>query len=149
MIWVTLLRRFWPYLAALGLLAGAWLWYRRQIHEADVAGYKRAQAEFTAELERMRQHYQDLGQEVQRDHQQRIEKLRAAAARELRRRPIHCMLGGADQVRADQDTGKPPGGSGGRPDVQSDVDLRSRILQQGETCERLRQQLIAIKKLQN
>lgn len=145
-MWMILFRRFWPYVAAAGLLIGAWLWYRAQINEAHETGYRLAQAEYRTELEQMRQHYQDLGQEVQREHYEQVEKLRADAARELRRRPIRCVLG--DEVRADQDPRKPAGGAAGGSDVQPAVDLRSRIVRQGETCERLRQQLIAIKKLQ-
>lgn len=42
MMWLTLLKKLWPYIAGAALLAGAFVWYQAQISEARQAGYKAA-----------------------------------------------------------------------------------------------------------
>lgn len=126
---------------ALAIIAALWLYGRSKYQ----AGYEAARDEIQSQLETERQHQKEIYQEVQRQHEQQIAQVRKDAARELRGRPIRCVLGDSDQVRVPGDSGAASPGSGDQHAVRADVDLRPQIVRVGETCEQLRQQLIAIK----
>lgn len=152
MMWLTLLKKFWPYIAGALLLLGAWLWYREQLQEADQAGYKRAQAEYTAELENARKQWQKADEETQRDHETQLTKIREDAARELLGRPIRCVRSSpakVSEVRVPTDPGEPAGSPGGEPAGELSENLRPRIVVAGSGCEKMRQQLIVIKARQD
>lgn len=125
-------------LALLGLL-----WYAH--HAVYQDGYEDAQAAFKAELEAQREHQREINEESDRVHQESLAKVRADADRERRGRSIRCVLGSDGQVRIPETTGSPDASTpGGQPAMQSAPDLRSAIVQRGETCEQLRQQVIAL-----
>lgn len=147
-MWLALLKRFWPYLAVTILLLSVWVWHLAQVREARQEGRNEALALAAVEIEKAREHWREIEQETQIAHQQQLEKIRANAARELRGRPIRCVLGDANKVRGADDPGKSADGSGGEPTLQPAADLRSRIVHSGETCEQLRQQVISIRDLQ-
>lgn len=145
---MTFLLRYWRLIAVvvaiLTVLGALYAWGEGKERE----GYDRAQAEMQVQLERERQHQREVNEESERVHQESLAKVRADAARELRRRPIRCVLDSASAVRAGRDPAEPAVGPGGESDVRSAPDLRSIIVQRGEACEGLRQQLIAIRERQ-
>lgn len=147
-MWWTLAKRFWPVLAAAALLFAAYLWHLSEVHTAVTQARAEAKAAYDAELERDRQHRREIDDEVQLAHQKSLEDVRAAVARELRGRPIRCMLDAASQVRTGRDSGESTGSATGESALRSAPDIRSSLVQRGETCERLRQQLIAIRQRQ-
>jgi hypothetical protein len=144
---MTLLLRYWkPIAAAVALLTVAvaiklWagLLYER--------GYEAARVEVQNELDRYRAHQREVNEETERVHEQSIAALRADVARELRGRPIRMCVS-SDEVRAGSNPATSAGSAGGEPALRASADLRPAIVHLGETCEQLRQQLIAIRERQ-
>lgn len=147
-MWLTLLKRFWPYIAGALLLIALTVFVRSYLSSVEQRGYDRAKVEYAIELERDRQHRREVDEETERVHQESLAKVRADASRELRGRSIRCVLGSPGEVRAGQNPGKPAGGAGDEHALRANVDLRPAIVRQGEACEALRQQLMAIRERQ-
>lgn len=147
MIWLSLLRRFWPFIAGAVLIFSAWLWHLSEMSSARKEGYEQARTEAVAELAAYKAHRDEIEAEVQREHSQTMEDLRKQAARELRGKSIRCVLGDADEVRTGKDTGQPAGSAERESAGGASRNLRAEIVEAGETCERMRQQLIAIRAL--
>lgn len=148
-MWLVLVKRFWPLIAGAVVLLGVYLWHLSAVSSARHEGYAKAQSEFAAQLERERELRRVIDEETRREYEQALDKVRADAARELRGRSIHCVLGPADPVRAGRDPSAVPSGTADQYALRADVDLRPQIVRVGETCEQLRQQLIAIKARQD
>lgn len=149
MTWLTLLRKFWPYIAGALLLIAVYIWFQARLRNEYRAGHKAATAEMQAELDSARQLWRQIDEETEREHATQLQKLRSDAARELRGRPIRCVLGSTGQVRDAKDSGEPVAGAAGESALRNAPDIRSSIVRQGEQCEGLRQQLIAIKSWQD
>ncbi len=139
---LALLGRFWPHILAALAIVGGLLYFG---HVRYRAGYQAARDELQSELERERQHQKEIYQEVQRQHETEIAQLRKDAARELRGRPIRCVLGDSSEVRVPGDPSATAGGPAGEPAVRADENLRPLIVQRGEAAEQLRRQLMNIK----
>lgn len=137
-----LLLRLLPYLLG-GLAIVGGIWYFS--HVRFQAGYEAATEKMQVELEKERQLRKETDWKVRQDYEARISELNANAVRELRGRPIRCVLGNTGQVREGRDTSGSVGSAAGGSAVQPPADLRPRLVRAGETCERLRQQLMAIK----
>lgn len=144
----SLAKPFLPYIAGALLLIAVAVFVRGYLSSVEQRGYDRAKAEYAIELERDRQHRREVDEETERVHQESLSKVRADASRELRGRPIRCMLDAPGKVRAGQNPGKSAGGAGDEHALRANVDLRPAIVRQGETCEALRQQLIQIRERQ-
>jgi hypothetical protein len=146
MPWLLLLKRFWPAIAVtLALLAG-WLWHVSEIKEARADERAKVTAKYQAAHKLLiERHVERLGQ-TREKYANRIEQLRQSVSIELSGPPIRMC--NAISVRAPEGAGGPVSSPAGGPTVQPSVDLRPRIVQAGETCERMRQQLIAIRALQ-
>lgn len=132
------------YLYAAGALAlVGLLWYAHHAIYQD--GYEDAQAAFKAELEAEREHQREINQESERVHEESLAKVRADADRLRRGRAIRCVLGSTGEVRVPETAGIADGSTAsGQPALQPAVDLRSDLVRRGETCESLRQQVIAL-----
>lgn len=142
----ALLLRYLPHIAiAVAVIAGVW-WFS---HARYTAGYEAATATMRAELDKERELRRQTDWKVRQDYEARIAELNANAARELRGRPIRCVLGNTGQVRAGSNPSGSAGSAAGEPAVQPAADIRSSIVQRGTVCEQLRQQLIAIKSRQD
>lgn len=142
------LLRYWRWIAVGVLIIaaiGAILSFGHRQYERGVAD---AKVELQKELERERELHRQVDWKVRQDYEARIADLNAKSARELRGRPIRCVLGDASEVRQGRDPSGSTDGSTGESAVLTAPDLRSRIVRAGETCEGLRQQLIAIKQRQ-
>lgn len=142
---MTFLLRYWKLIGVvvvLLLLAGAILSYGHRQYQRGVAD---AQEDARIALEKDREQRRQVDWKVRQEYESRIADLNSRIARELRGRSIRCVLGDAGEVREGRDSSGSADGAAGGPAVRASEDLRSRIVQRGETCERLRQQLIAIK----
>jgi hypothetical protein len=137
-----LLSRLWPHIVAGVAVIGA-VWYFS--HARYTAGYEAATAEMRAELNRERDLRKAVDWKVRQDYETRIADLNATVARERRGKSIRCVLGDSGEVRAGRDSGGSADGAAGESAVRTPADLRPELVHRGETCERLRQQLIAIK----
>jgi hypothetical protein len=144
---MTLPLRYWkPIALAIAALTVAVV-IKRWADSLYERGYEAARAEAQIELDRYRAHQREVNEETERVHQQSIAALRAEVARELRGRPVRVCVP-AVAMRAGADSGSSPGSPGGESAVRASEDLRPAIVHAGETCERLRQQLIAIRERQ-
>jgi hypothetical protein len=139
---MTLLLRFWPHILAAVAVVGAVWWFS---HSRSTAGYEAATAEMQAELNRERELRKAVDWKVRQDYETRIADLNATVARERRGKSIRCVLGDSGEVRAGRDPGGSAGGATGESAVRAAPDIRPELVSRGETCERLRQQLITIK----
>lgn len=146
---MTFLLRYWkPIAGALVVLflVGAILAYGHRQYERGVSD---AKENARIELEKDRELRRQTDWKVRQDYEARIADLSEAAARERRGKSIRCVLGDSGEVRAGRDTGGTAGGTAGEPAVRTAPDIRPELVQRGETCEQLRQQLIAIKARQD
>jgi hypothetical protein len=142
---MTFLLRYWKPIAGALLalfLVGAILSYGHRQYERGVAD---AQSDARIELEKDRELRRQTDWKVRQDYEARIADLNATVARERRGKSIRCVLGDPGEVRAGRDSGGPTDGAAGESAVRAAADLRPELVHRGETCERLRQQLIAIK----
>lgn len=146
MLWLSFLRRFWPYIAGALLVIGAFAWYHGQIHEAEKRGETKARIAFERQLEdeqeKWRQHQNEVNEEIDREYYQE----KSALQRRVRR-----LLAGGDAIRmckpsggvsdaAGAVSGDDAGNAGGST-YSAGPDLRARLVEYGAGCEALRQQL--------
>jgi hypothetical protein len=139
---LAILSRFWPQILAAVVVIGA-VWYFS--HARYTAGYEAATAAMQEELNRERELRKAIDWKVRQDYEARISDLNATVARERRGKSIRCVLGDSGQMRSGRDPGGSADGTAGGSAVRAAADLRPELVHRGETCERLRQQLIAIK----
>jgi len=143
---MTFLLRFWPHALAALAVVGAVMYFS---HVRYKAGYEAATAVMQQELNRERELRKAVDWKVRQDYETRIAELNSQVARARRGPAIRCVLGDPSEVREGRDTSGSAGGATGESAVRAARDIRSDIVQRGETCERLRQQLIAIKARQD
>ena len=142
---MTFLLRNWKFIAGalvLLLMAGGILSYGHRQYQRGMADAREAAR---IALEKDRELRRQADWKVRQDYETRIAELNSRVSRELRGRAIRCVLDGPGEVRAGRDPGGSTVGAAGEPAVRAAEDLRSRIVQRGQVCEQLRQQLIAIK----
>lgn len=140
-----MLLRYWRIAAGIGALLaviGAIAYFS---HARYTAGYEAATAAMQEELNRERELRKAVDWKVRQDYETRIADLNATVARERRGKSIRCVLGDSGEVRAGRDPGGSAGGAAGESTVRAAADIRPELVRRGETCERLRQQLITIK----
>lgn len=131
--------------AALGLVG--LLWYAH--HQVYQDGYKDAQAQYAKELETQREHDREINEESDRVHQEKISALQGRINKLLaRRNDAIRVCEPTDEVRTGSDSSGTAGSSGDGPVMRSGPDLQPRLVLYGGQCEKLRQQLIDIKKRQ-
>lgn len=139
------LLRYWKFIAGAVLILaaiGAILSFGHRQYERGVAD---SRAEIAAEIDKDRELRRQTDWKVRQDYEARIADLNSTVARERRGKSIRCVLGDSGEVRSGRDPSGPAGGAAGEPAVRAAPDIRSDLVYRGETCERLRQQLIAIK----
>jgi hypothetical protein len=147
MLWISLLKRFWPYIAGALLIIGVFIWYRAQISEAQERGYNQAQAEFRIELEqeqeRWRRHQDEVNQEIDREHYEELSTLQRRVRRLLASNDaIRMCEPVAGDVSNAAGTGQPDAaGANGGPTYRAGEDLQPRLAAYGAGCEALRQQV--------
>ena len=142
MIWIDLVRRFWPYIAGAILLLSAFLWYRGQISDAEGRGYHKAQAEFQVELEKEREHQREINDEIDREHYAEQSQLQQRIRRLLARNDAIRVCEPTDQVRDAEGTGEPDAAGGDHGQAyRAGQDIRPRLVEYGAGCEALRQQV--------
>lgn len=148
-MWLALLKRFWPYIAGGLLLIALAVFVRSYLSSVEQRGYDRAKAEYAIELERDRQHRREIDEETERVHQEKLSALQGRVNKLLaRRHDAIRMCESADEVRAGSDPGDLTGGAGDGHALRPGPDLQPRLVLYGGRCEKLRQQLIDIKKRQ-
>jgi hypothetical protein len=143
------LRAYWKPLCIIGLAIAAFSILEWWGHSKDQQGYKRAKVEAAAELQKWREHEKEVDAEVQREYWSQMDTLRTQADRLRAGRSIRCVLGNSNQVRDAKHSGGTPESPTGEPALHDTGDIRGTIVSQGERCEALRQQLIAIKSWQD
>lgn len=148
-MWLALLKRFWPWIAGALLLIALAVFVRGYLSSVEQRGYDRAKAEAAIELERDRQHRREIDEETERVHQEKLSALQGRVNKLLaRRNDAIRMCEPADEVRTGPDTGGVAGSPGDGHALRSGPDLQPRLVLYGGGCEKLRQQLIDIKKRQ-
>jgi hypothetical protein len=147
-LWLFL-RAYWKPLCILALVIGAWLTLARWGSHREHEGYEKAQAEAAAELEKWREHEKEVDDEVQHEYWSQMDTLRTQADKLRTGRSIRCVLGNSNQVRDAKHSGGTAESPTGESALHDTPDLRGAIVSQGERCEALRQQVIAIKAWQD
>lgn len=146
MPWLLLLKRFWPAIAGVLVLLALYGWHVGEIREARADERAKVTAKYQAAHKLLiERHVERLGQ-TREKYANRIEQLSQSVSIELRGAPIRMC--NTISVRAPEGASGPAGSAEPGPTVQPSVDLRGQIVRVGETCERMRQQLIAIRALQ-
>jgi hypothetical protein len=143
------LRAYWKPLCILALLIAAWLTLLHWGDTRERQGYDRAKVEAAAELQKWREHEKEVDAEVQHEYWSQMDTLRTQADKLRAGRSIRCVLGNSNQVRDAHDSATAPGSAEGESALHDTSDLRGAIVSQGERCEALRQQVIAIKAWQD
>ena len=143
-LWLFL-RAYWKPLCILALIIAAIVTLGAWGNSREKEGYAKAQAQAKAELEKWQEHQREIREESDREYLSQIQTLRAQAEHVRVGKPIRCVLGDSDQVRVSgaSELGYAAAASG-QSTVQPTGDLRSSIVSRGETCEALRQQVIAL-----
>jgi hypothetical protein len=139
-IWLTLLRRFWPYIAAAGLCIAIALWHLAQVRQAHREGYKAAQIEYEARLVKQREEQFTKHQESEREWQNELADLQRRSVTVLSQ-PVRLCVSSPSLPAADTVTGSADASPGGRHAVQAGGDLGPALREYGEDCERMRRQL--------
>lgn len=143
MIYLALLKRFWPFLAGAALLAGVGLWHTTKVREARAQGYAQARVEYQAEMDNERERQREINERTERDWSTKVDA--------LNRRSLSIVAGDirlcvpAPEVRtahpassADDPPPRP------RPIVRAGENIAGPALVFASQCERDRQQLIAL-----
>lgn len=147
MTFVAFLLRNWKWLAALVavlLLIGGILSYGHRQYERGVADTKQ---DIQTELERAREHWDEVEKEADDAKDQRIAELEKRATRVVRRDPPIRMCDTESAVRVPAGTNPDPAGGHVLPPGR---DIQPELVQYGRDCEALRQELISVKeKLDN
>jgi hypothetical protein len=128
------------------LMIGGILAFGHRQYERGAADERHAQQ--TA-LEAEREARKKADWKVRNYYEGRIAELHARAGIERGGPAIHCVLHAPGEVRSGSDSAGPVEGAGGESAVRADADIRPELVRVGETCEAMRQQLIAIKARQD
>jgi hypothetical protein len=143
-----LLRKFWPIIVGTLALLALGVWHANLIKKARADERQKITLTYQKALQDVITKREERVAEVRHDYQAKINRLSQSVAIELRGSPIR-MCPPAVSVSAPQDPGGLAGSAGGEPTVRTPPDLRPLIVHRGETCEKLREKLIAIKALQD
>lgn len=152
----ALARPFLPYILGALLIVSAILWFRHQLHEADRAGYRRAQNEYrqlVAEANARAEAAEAKANEVSRsadaqwqrekhDLQTRVDTLLARTPAPVRL----CKPTSSGQVPAVPGATHQPDGTSAdnRPTLQAGDNIGPALVVYGGDCERYRSQLSAL-----
>jgi hypothetical protein len=146
-MYIALLKRFWPLLLGAGLLIGAWLWHAGQIREARQDERRKITYKYQKALQDVITRREERIGEVRESYEAKINRLSQSVAIELRGAPIR-MCSHAVSVPAPEGASGPAGSPAGESTGSPSRDLRGEIIDAGQRCEKMRQQLIAIKGIQ-
>jgi hypothetical protein len=139
---MTLLLRYWKFIAGaivILFLVGGILSYGHRQYERGVADTK---AELQSELEKAREHWEEIEREADSAKDERIAELERRATRVIRRDPPIRMCDTESSVRVPEGTN--PGSAGGSV-LPAGRDLQPELVQYGRDCEALRQELLTVK----
>lgn len=140
MMWLGLLRRFWPYIAACVALAAVYAWHAAQIREADQSGYKRAVAEYKTKLAEQRELDIRKHQESEREWQSQLADIQRRSVTVLSQ-PVRLCVSAPGLPAADPVAGTADAGPGRGSTLQASGDLGPALREYGEDCERFRRQV--------
>lgn len=147
MIYIAFLKRFWPLLLGAGLLIGAWFWHSSQIRKARADERQKVTLAYQQALQDVITKREERLQDVRAQYEAKIDSLSQSVAIELRGAPIR-MCHYSVSVSAPKDSSGPPASAAGEPTGSPSRDLRAEIVAAGERAEKMRQQLLAIRALQ-
>jgi hypothetical protein len=135
-------KAYWKPLCILALAIAAFSILEWWGHSKDQQGYRRAKAEAVAELQREREHWAEIKQEMDRERYEEKSALQDRVSKLLARGSPIRLCSSANQVRTPTSTGQPPGaGTDNGQAPGAGDDLRPRLVAYGASCEDLRQRL--------
>lgn len=147
MIYIALLKRFWPLLLGVGLLICAGLWHSSQIHKARADERQKVTLAYQKALQDVITKREERLSDVRAQYEAKIDSLSKSVAIELRGAPIR-MCNYSVSVPAFEGSSGTVGSPAGEPVGSPSRDLRAEIVLAGQRCEKMRSQLLAIKALQ-
>jgi hypothetical protein len=141
-IYLDLLKRFWPFIVGALALVALWTWHLHKVDEADRSGYARAMLAAAAERSVEKIRTDRLKEESDRAYQTKVSELETRVDRLLaRHEPAIRMCTGAVEVRVPTAAvGADDPGEGG-PAAEAGGDLRPRLVEYGQGCENIRERL--------
>jgi hypothetical protein len=144
-IYLDLLRRFWPFIAGALLLFLLWSWHASKVDAADRAGYARAMRVVEAERAAEKARTDRIREETERAYQSKVSELETRVDQLLARgEPPIRMCKSAGEVRVPEAPGGTDDRAEGRPAVQPGPDIGPSLLVYGRDCEAIRRQLTAL-----
>lgn len=144
---LSLAKRFWPAIVGTLALLAAYLWHVGEIKEARADERQKVTLAYQKALQDVITKREERLSEVHAKYEAQINRLSQSVAIELRGAPIR-MCNYSVSVPAPEDTRAPVESAGGESTVRASRNLRPELVRRGEVCEQLRQQLIAIRALQ-
>jgi hypothetical protein len=144
-IYLDLIKRFWPFIVGAIAVIALWSWHVSKVNEAEHAGYARAMRAAAAEraVENLKN---DRRREVtDRDYQIKVSDLETRVDRLLaRHEPAIRMCAGSIEVRIPGPASRADGPEDRGPAEEVGDDLRPRLVSYGQECEATRRQLTAL-----
>jgi hypothetical protein len=141
-IYLDLLKRFWPFIVGALVLIGLWSWHLSKVDEADRAGYARAMLAAEAERSAEKLKTDRRREETDRAYQTKVSDLETRVDRLLARHdaPIR-MCASTIEVRVPEAAGVADDPGERRPAEEAGGDLRPRLVGYGKGCEGIREKL--------
>jgi hypothetical protein len=144
-IYLDLLKRFWPFIAGALLLAGLWWWHASQMRVAEAAGYARAMNEVRIERDTERALNEHKREVAARDYQTKVSELETRVDALLARPPVvRVCKPSTNQVRVPEAAHGPDAATLERPAVQTGDDIGGELVLYGRDCEATRRQLVSL-----
>ena len=143
MMWVALLRKFWPVLAVLGALLGAWLWHAKEVRKAVINERQRVTVLYQAAMQVEMREREKIREGVNREWERKVESLNR---RSLSIDPgVIRLYVNAPSVPFSEPTGESASpASGGGSDLPVGPDIGRAALVLATECERDREKLISL-----
>jgi hypothetical protein len=147
-IYLDLLKRFWPFIVGALVLIGLWSWHLAKVDEADRAGYARAMLAADAERAVEKLKTDRRREETDRAYQTKVSDLETRVDRLLARHEpaIRMCKSTTDHMRVrDPAPSSDDATKGGGPDMRISEDpLNGSLLVYAKRCEEDREKLMAI-----
>jgi hypothetical protein len=142
MIWLDMLKRFWPFILGALVIVSLWNWHLSKVDEADRAGYARAMLAADAERAVEKLKADRRREETDRAYQTKVSELETRVDRLLARHDAPIRLcSGPIEVRVPEAASVADGPGEARPAEEIGGDLRPRLVSYGKGCEGIREKL--------
>jgi hypothetical protein len=147
MIWLDMLKRFWPFILGALVIVSLWNWHLSEVDQADRAGYARAMIVAEAERSAEKLKTERRREETDRAYQTKVSELETRADRLLAgKQPAIRMCVGTIAVRVPENAGVADDtAERGGSDMRTSQDpLNGSLLVYAKRCEEDREKLKAI-----